>query len=211
MPSHWPCNCSELNFAKIIFIVKQFTIYPPLQLNENLLPQKCSDCLKNTLGEILNFIHLVIMFQWRLSLAEPETSAGKRSYRRRQTAGNRYSWKPPFYHGKKNLGTAYKVVSTILLVPLSLVENLRNSNFLAIFLIYVLSNPEFPVLKEIQRFEWSEFQSKTISKRMFGKISSFESSYETHPRSQFSQENKRSHAIWRMLNFHFHISIMAAR
>lgn len=81
----------------------------------------------------------------------------------------------------------------------------------SIFQIYVLSNPEFPVLKEIQRFEWSEFQSKTISKRMFGKISSFESSYETHPRSQFSQENKRSHAIWRMLNFHFHISIMAAR
>ena len=30
MPSRWPCNCSELNFAKIIFIVKQFTIYPPL-------------------------------------------------------------------------------------------------------------------------------------------------------------------------------------
>lgn len=29
MPSRWPCNCSELNFAKIIFIVKQFTIYPP--------------------------------------------------------------------------------------------------------------------------------------------------------------------------------------
>lgn len=60
---------------------------------------------------------------------------------------------PRFIMEKKNLGTAYKVVSTILLVPLSLVENLRNSNFLAIFLIYVLSNPEFPVLKEIQRFE----------------------------------------------------------
>lgn len=117
----------------------------------------------------------------------------------------------PVLSWKKKRENAYKVVSTILLVPLSLVENLRNSNFLAIFLIYVLSNPEFPVLKEIQRFEWSEFQSKTISKRMFGKISSFESSYETHPRSQFSQENKRSHAIWRMLNFHFHISIMAAR
>ena len=76
----------------------------------------------------------------------------------------------PVLSWKKKRENAYKVVSTILLVPLSLVENLRNSNFLAIFLIYVLSNPEFPVLKEIQRFEWSEFQSKTISKRMFGKF-----------------------------------------
>lgn len=85
----------------------------------------------------------------------------------------------PVLSWKKKRENAYKVVSTILLVPLSLVENLRNSNFLAIFLIYVLSNPEFPVLKEIQRFEWSEIQSKTISKRMFGKISSFESTRPT--------------------------------